>query len=68
MKKPVYIEIVIAVIVLGVFLIYERYTIISCTNKATEAVREMKNAEALDYQRVYDLIYKSCMGKKGFER
>jgi hypothetical protein len=55
-------------IILFVFLGcgYYRYSIIVCTERAVDAVRTLKNADANEANGVYDLLFKSCMGKKGF--
>lgn len=47
---------------------YERYAVIQCTHSAVQGVKKIGNAEAQDYTRVYDLLFRACMGEKGFMR
>lgn len=57
---------VIALILLVVG--YEKYAVIKCTNKSAEAASSPEQLELLERQRLYDIVYTACMGRKGFER
>lgn len=61
----------IVVVLLIVFAIgYEKYSVMTCTDKSVEKLQETWDelTTLSDANQYYDIGYRSCMGRRGFER
>ncbi len=58
--------ILILALALGAVL-YKRQSVISCANKAAEVLKKEVNADATSADHLYNVLYRICMGAKGFD-
>jgi hypothetical protein len=49
-------------------IFYKRQTVITCAKKASEALSKEINADVVSANHYYNLLYKVCMGTRGFDR
>lgn len=69
-NSSVSILLVLIFLILLIFLtltIFERISRKGCAQDAAKYTRSLGSKSLIDYQRAYNLVYDSCMNKKGYK-
>lgn len=69
--KSLQLYVVVAILVgalLISFQIYQKNSVAVCTEKSSEVVKSREGISISNAKALYDLFYKACMGRRGFER